>query len=59
VRKGPSLNSSAPLLGYRYDVTEANEEKTQMKKISPFGRGMVHHWRHSGLPVYEGEGVKK
>jgi len=30
-----------------------------MKKISPFGRGMVHHWRHSGLPVYEGEGVKK
>ncbi|PXF46858.1 NADH dehydrogenase [ubiquinone] iron-sulfur protein 4, mitochondrial [Gracilariopsis chorda] len=41
--------------GYGFTVVEPAQEKPHLKPIAPFKRAMVHHWRHSGTPVYEGD----
>lgn len=43
--------------GFEYNVIEPEEEKQQVRKIAPFKRAMVHHWRHEA-PVYDGETAK-
>ncbi|CAN8061854.1 unnamed protein product [Agarophyton chilense] len=41
--------------GYEFVTAEPAEEKQHVKPIAPFKRSMVHHWRHSGTPVYDGD----
>lgn len=39
--------------GFAFNVFEPEEEQQAVRKIAPFGRGMVHHWRHEGVPEYD------
>lgn len=43
--------------GFEYKVIEPEEEKQQVRRIAPFKRAMVHHWRHEA-PVYDGDSTK-
>jgi ETC complex I subunit conserved region len=45
--------------GYAFAVLEPETEKQSVRRIAPFGRSMVHHWDHDGLPVYDGDEPKK
>jgi hypothetical protein len=38
--------------GFQYIVYDPHEEPIHERKIVPFGRAMVHHWRHEGIPQY-------
>lgn len=38
--------------GYNYEVVEPEREKRNVRRIAPFRRSMVHHWRHD-MPVYD------
>jgi NADH dehydrogenase (ubiquinone) Fe-S protein 4 len=45
--------------GYAYTVFEPEAAKPAVRKIAAYGRSMVHHWDHDGLPVYEDESAIK
>lgn len=45
--------------GYPYSVAEPESEKPTVRKIAPFGRAMVHHWGHEGIPVYDDDESKQ
>jgi len=38
--------------GFQYVVYEPHDEPLHERKIAPFTRSMVHHWRHEGIPRY-------
>lgn len=38
--------------GYGFSVVEPELEKLTVRKIAPFKRAMVHHWRHEA-PIYD------
>ncbi|KAF6004246.1 NADH dehydrogenase Fe-S protein subunit 4 ndufs4 [Cyanidiococcus yangmingshanensis] len=38
--------------GFQYIVYDPHEEPIHERKIVPFGRAMVHHWRHEAIPQY-------
>eukprot|EP00166_Cyanidium_caldarium_P003590 ctg_3494.g592 len=39
--------------GLAYVVYEPHQESVHRRNIVPFGRAMVHHWRHEGVPQYD------
>jgi hypothetical protein len=41
--------------GYPYTVFEPEAAKPAVRKIAAYGRSMVHHWNHPGLPEYDDE----
>lgn len=40
--------------GYDYSITLPEKEQKKVRKIEPFRRAMVHHWRHQ-VPEYDEE----
>lgn len=55
--KGAAI-SYAERNGYKFLVVEPEEEKQSVRRIAPFKRAMVHHWRHEA-PVYEEDSKKE